>query len=217
MSSARFNQKALRQGLMDMGKFIKRIIVLLIVVSIAMPFTASGTEPMDVLKEPIDKVIDILRDPRYQGSGKRELQREKIWEIVRSFFDFLEISKRSLARNWLIFTPKERKEFTEVFGEFLGGIYIDKLQGEYHDEKVIYVGQEMVSDSKALVKTMVVRKTGEIPINYSMFRKNDTWRIYDVNVEGVSLVQNYRTQFKKSLSKESPAQLIERLRNKVEL
>lgn len=199
-----------------MGRFIKRFFVLFVMVWVGITSPVSGIEPMDELKEPIEKVIGILRDPQYKDPGKKELQREKIWEVVRTHFDFLEISKRSLARNWLIFTPKERKEFTEAFGDFLGEIYIDKLQGEYHDEKVVYVSQEMVSDSKALVKTTVIRKTGEIPMNYSMFRNNDIWKIYDVNIEGVSLVQNYRTQFKKSLLKESPAQLIERLRNKVE-
>ncbi|HPA13933.1 MAG TPA: ABC transporter substrate-binding protein [Desulfobacterales bacterium] len=197
-----------------MDTFFKPVIVAMVMVWIGTASPASGKEPLDELKQPIDKVIEILRDPLYRDEAKKKLQREKIWDVIRTHFDFLEISKRSLARNWLVFTPKERKEFTEVFGDFLGEIYIDKLQGEFQDEKVVYVGQEMVSDSKALVKTTVIRKTAEIPMNYSMLKNNDGWKIYDVNIEGVSLVQNYRTQFNQTLSKESPAQLIERLRNK---
>lgn len=197
-----------------MDTFFKPVIVVMVMAWIGTASPASGKEPLDELKQPIDKVIEILRDPLYRDEAKKKLQREKIWDVIRTHFDFLEISKRSLARNWLVFTPKERKEFTEVFGDFLGEIYIDKLQGEFQDEKVVYVGQEMVSDSKALVKTTVIRKTAEIPMNYSMLKNNDGWKIYDVNIEGVSLVQNYRTQFNQTLSKESPAQLIERLRNK---
>lgn len=197
-----------------MDTFFKPVIVAMVMVWIGTASPASGKEPLDELRQPIDMVIEILRDPLYRDEAKKKLQREKIWDVIRTHFDFLEISKRSLARNWLVFTPKERKEFTEVFGDFLGEIYIDKLQGEFQDEKVVYVGQEMVSDSKALVKTTVIRKTAEIPMNYSMLKNNDGWKIYDVNIEGVSLVQNYRTQFNQTLSKESPAQLIERLRNK---
>ena len=186
------------------------------VLFIGMASLAYSIEPINVIKEPVDKVIGILRDPQFKDDTQKEVQREKIWEIVQGFFDFKEIAKRTLAQNWKIFTPQQRKEFTDVFGEFLGKIYIDKMQGQYHDETVTYLGQEMITDSQAVVKTRILRKTVEIPIHYSMRLNQGDWKIYDMNIEGVSLVKNYRIQFRKTLLKESPAELIERLRKKVE-
>lgn len=194
---------------------MKRIIPVFILIFIYMTPRAYGLEPMEELRKPIDQVIRILRDPQYIDDAQKKLQHDKIWKIVQELFDFKEISKRSLARNWLIFTLQERKEFTDIFAEFLGDIYIDKIQGEYHNEKVVYLGQEMITDSKAIVKTKILRETLEIPIDYRMLMRKGNWKVYDVNIEGVSLVKNYRTQFSETLLSETPAQLIERVRKKI--
>ena len=179
-----------------------------------MTAAAYAKEPLESLKGPIEEVVAILNDPIYQEDGQKEIQHEKIWEVIRQIFDFTEIAKRALARNWRVFTPKQRKEFTDAFTELLGNNYINKIQGQYQDERVIYLGQEMLSGTKALVKTKIVRKHAEIPANYRMKQHNSSWWIYDVSIEGVSLVKNYRTQFNKILVKESPGQLIERIKKK---
>ena len=103
---------------------------------------------------------------------------------MRKAFDFTELSGRALAANWKTLNPQQRKEFSEVFSEVLGNTYLDKIQGGYRDEKVEYIGQEMVSDTKAVVKTKIIREKGEIPVDYSMRLKNDNWKVYDVQVEG---------------------------------
>ena len=194
---------------------MKRIIPVFILIFIYMTPCVYGLEPMEELRKPIDQVIRILRDPQYIGDVQKKLQHDKIWKIVQEVFDFKEITKRSLARNWLIFTLQERQEFTDIFAEFLGDIYIDKIQGEYHNEKVVYLEQEMITDSKAIVKTKILRETLEIPIDYRMLMRKGNWKVYDINIEGVSLVKNYRTQFSETLLSETPAQLIERVRKKI--
>jgi len=170
---------------------------------------------MDALKGPIDEGIKLLSDQKYKNPSLKRVQREKIWEIVRKAFDFTELSGRALATNWKIFNPLQRREFSEVFSEVLGNTYLDKIQGGYMDEKVAYLGQEMLSDTKAVVKTKIIREKGEIPVNYSMRLKNNNWKVYDIHVEGVSLVQNYRSQFNDILSKETPNELIRRLEKKL--
>jgi phospholipid transport system substrate-binding protein len=186
------------------------------VLLLVLPGTAVSMEPMVVIKAPIDTVIAILNDPQYEVAGTRSAQRDEIWKNVKSMFDFNEISRRAVARNWQDFTDAEKAAFTEVFSQFLGNTYIDKIQGEYHNEKIVYLGQDFYSDVYAEVKTNIVRESLEIPVNYRMMRDGDgNWKVYDVIVEGVSLVKNYRTQFASLLRKEKPAQLIERLDEKL--
>ncbi|MEW6670982.1 MAG: ABC transporter substrate-binding protein [Thermodesulfobacteriota bacterium] len=178
---------------------------------------ASGIQPMDALKGPIDRVIGVLKDPQYQAADQKSRQRDKMWEIVQGVFDFQEISRRTLANNWKLLSPGQQKEFVDVFSEFLGNTYLDKIQGEYKNEKVLYLGQDTLSETKVLIRTKILRENNvEVPVDYSMLLRDQGWKIYDVNIEGVSLVQNYRSQFSQILMKETPAQLIERLKKKRE-
>lgn len=196
---------------------MKKIIVFLILMvftSVTISFS-SGLNPMDSLKGPIDEGLSLLKDPKYKDSSQKKAQREKMWEIIRKAFDFTELGGRALAANWKIFSPKQRKEFTEVFSEVLGNTYLDKIQSGYNNEKVAYIGQEFISDNKAVVKTKIIRENEEIAVDYSMKLKNNEWNVYDVKVEGVSLVQNYRSQFDEILLKETPDELIKRLNKKL--
>ena len=103
-----------------------------------------------------------------------------------------------------------------MFSTFLGNTYIDKIQGEYHNEKIVYQDQEIREEKYAEVKTQLIRETVETPVNYRMIKgKDGSWKVYDIIVEGVSLVKNYRTQFANILQKETPAQLIQRLKDKL--
>lgn len=180
------------------------------------PLHAGKAEPVDQVKIPIEKGIAILKNPEYTGDDKKEIQREKIWEVVREVFDFKLISIRALAREWKDFNPKQQDEFVTQFTDLLRNTYIDKLQGEFHNEEVLFIGQDMISEDKALVKSKILREKVEIPMDYSMHFHDSRWWVYDVNIEGVSLVKNYRTQFKSILAKESPEQLIQRLKEKNE-
>jgi phospholipid transport system substrate-binding protein len=176
-----------------------------------------AASPLESLKIPIETVLSLLKDPKYKNPDQRQQQRDKILVITRQLFDFTEMSKRALARNWKSFTSQEQQQFADVFADHLSNSYMDKVQGEYKDETVVFLDQETVSDGKALVKTKIQRQPGAISVDYSMLLVDNQWRVYDVNIEGVSLIKNYRTQFDQILVKESPVQLIERLKKKVEI
>ncbi|MBI5591806.1 MAG: ABC transporter substrate-binding protein [Deltaproteobacteria bacterium] len=176
-----------------------------------------AASPLESLKIPIETVLSLLKDPKYKDPGQRQQQRDKILAITRQVFDFTEMSKRALARNWKSFSPQEQLQFADVFADHLSNSYMDKIQGEYKNETVVFLNEETVADGKALVRTKVQRQPSEISVDYSMLLVDNKWRVYDVNIEGVSLIKNYRTQFDQILVKESPAQLIERLKKKVDV
>jgi phospholipid transport system substrate-binding protein len=193
---------------------------LIIAISLTLLTTAVGAAaadmgPLNTIKAPIDKVIALLTAPQYAADDHRQEQRDKMWNTAKEMFDFVEISKRALAREWRNFSPAERKEFTDVFSRFLGNTYMDKIQGEYHNEKIVYVGEELFRADLAMAKTLIVRESVEIPVDYRMKKIDGAWKVYDVNVEGISLVKNYRSQFSKILEKEKPQQLIDRLKKKL--
>ncbi len=177
----------------------------------------ASASPLETIKGPIDELIVILNDPVYKDDLSKARQRDKIWEAVKVIFDFNEISRRALARNIKIFSKEEIKAFIDVFSEFLGSTYIDKIQGEYSNEKIVYLSEEILKKGRALARTKILRETLEIPVDYRLKFVNGGWKVYDIVVEGVSLVKNYRIQFNRILKKESPAQLIERLDKKLKL
>lgn len=194
---------------------MKKIIVFLVVIFIASVSFSSDLSPINSLKSPIDQGLSLLKDPKYKDASQRRIQREKMWGIIRKAFDFTELGGRALAVNWKKFSPQQRKKFSEVFSEVLGNTYLDRIQTGYKDEKVAYINQEFVSDNKAVVKTIIIRENKEISVDYSMILKENEWKVYDVKIEGVSLVQNYRSQFNEILSKETPDELIKRLNKKL--
>lgn len=180
--------------------------------------TGAATEPagpLESLRGPIERIIKVLNDPLYEGTGSKKKQRDDIWVIARPIYDFEEISKRAIGKPWLDFTASEKSRFTTVFSEFLGTTYIDKLQGEYNKETIDFE-KELVKGSVALVRTKLRRGGAVIPIDYRMKRIDGSWKVYDIIVEnGVSLIKNYRVQFTSILQKESPEQLIQRLESKL--
>jgi phospholipid transport system substrate-binding protein len=196
---------------------IPKIIAAVMAVFLVMvfPAAAGSMEPMAVIKAPVDTVITILNDPQYKVAGTKTAQRDEIWKVVKPMFDFNEIAKRAVARNWGDFNDAEKAAFTDVFAQFLGNTYIDKVQGEYHNEQIVYLGQDFYSDIYVEVKTQIVRETLTIPVNYRMIKGGGQWKVYDIIVEGVSLVKNYRTQFASILIKDKPAQLIQQLNDKL--
>lgn len=178
--------------------------------------STGSKRPMETLKGPINRIIAVLNDPVYRSPDKKTLQRDKIWEIARPIFDFDEISRRAIGNSWNTFSPDEKKRFTSIFSEFLGNTYIDKLQGEFHNEKIDFQ-KELVKGAKALVRTKLLRESATIPIDYRMKQTDGAWKVYDILVEnGVSIVKNYYVQFNSLLRENTPAQLIERLEKKLD-
>jgi phospholipid transport system substrate-binding protein len=193
---------------------VTRYVLAILIALLAARPAAAEVKPIDALRGPVEAVLGILQDPQYRPASEKERQKEKLWEIVRKVFDFEAITERAVGRNWKAFTPAQKQSFTDVFSQLLGNNYLTKIQGGFNNERVEFLSQELLSDAKARVKTKIVREVDAIPVDYSMKPDGGTWRIYDVNIEGVSLVQNYRSQFDQILSKDSPDVLIERIRAK---
>ena len=175
----------------------------------------NAKEPTDQVKNTIDKVISILNDKELKKPNKTEERRSKLRKAVGERFDYEEMAKRSLALHWQKLNPKERKEFTELFGELLERSYINKIES-YSDEKILYI-DESIEPDYSIVKTKIVTKRNvEIPLDYRLMRVSNQWKVYDVVIEGVSLVSNYRTQFSRIIRSHSYAELVKRLKTKKE-
>lgn len=198
---------------------MKRLIlipIILLAIAPAVPAAEAPTEPMAALRGPIDKVVSILKDPELKGPDKQDEQRQAIVDVVEKIFDFEKISKLALGRFRRTFNDQQMERYTELFTDLLIETYLNQVQKEFQNDEVTYLEQMYhPSDSeRAMVKTLILRKNTEVPVDYSMYSADGSWRIYDVKVEGVSLVKNYRTQFEKILLQKSPDALIEKLEKK---
>ena len=195
---------------------MKKAILYGIFLILLLPAPGLASQPMDVMKGRIDLVLSILKDPKYKEPSQVMLQRDKIWEIIIVFFDFEEMSQRATAQYWKSFNREQKKVFSNLFAKLLGNAYIDKILKEYKGEDVAYLSEEMSTEAKAVIHTKVSRGGIETKILYSMYRVGGTWKVYDVTIEGVSLVQNYRSQFSRILLNKTPAELIENLQKKLD-
>jgi len=184
----------------------------LIVLSSSIPIIWAG-EPANSIKEGTDRILDVLRDSKWKDKSKATERRKVLRKIADDYFDWEEMAKRSLALHWAERTPEEKKEFVSLFSDLLERSYIGKIEG-YKDEKIPVVG-EKVDGEYAVVETKIItQREVEVPINYKLRKKPSGWLIYDVSIDGVSLVNNYRTQFNKILSSSSYPELVRRMKLK---
>ncbi len=170
--------------------------------------------PLDSVQANVAKVLDVLRDPKLKGESAKEIKKEKLRAIYEQMFDEVELSRRTLGVHWNKLNPVQQREFVHLFRQVLEKAYIDKILS-YTNEKIVFPGERMLSSSQAEVQTKIITSSKEIPISYRVILKDDTWKVYDVVIENVSLVQNYRSQFNSILAKNTPDQLLEILRKKV--
>jgi phospholipid transport system substrate-binding protein len=192
----------------------KRIVVFCILIIFVLSIPVYAGVPMTTAEASVNRVLDVLRDSKLKSPAANEKKKEKLRVIYKDMFDEIEFSKRTLTRNWNKFSPAERVEFVKLFEQVLEKSYIDKIL-DYSNEKVNFYKESMLSDNQAEIQTKIVTASKEIPIYYRMILKDGKWKVYDVVVENVSLVQNYRTQFNDILTKNTPEQLLEILRKKV--
>jgi phospholipid transport system substrate-binding protein len=165
------------------------------------------------LKGSIERVVSTLDSPAMKGEGKAAERRAAVRQIANEIFDFGEIARRSLGRYWQPLSEAQRTEFVGLFSDLLERSYISKIE-LYGGEKIIYTG-ERVDGDLAIVSTKIITKNGtEVPIDYRLFRRGDNWKVYDVNIEGISLVSNYRTQFNKIIQSSGFNTLVDRMKAK---
>ncbi|MFH1950784.1 MAG: ABC transporter substrate-binding protein [Pseudomonadota bacterium] len=172
-------------------------------------------EPTEDVRKTTDKLIAIFSDSALKAPDKARERAIQIRKAVDERFDWEEMSKRTLATHWKKRTEKEKEEFTDLFGKLLERTYLDKVES-YSGEKVLYI-DESVDGNYAVVRVKVVtKKETEILVEYRLKNKSGEWFVYDISIEGVSLVNNYRKQFNSILVRSSYRDLMEKLRTKVE-
>jgi phospholipid transport system substrate-binding protein len=176
---------------------------------------ASPGPPTDQLRVHVDRVLKVLDDPDLRKDARTQERRATIRKIANDIFDFAEICRRSLGRHWQARTQAEQEEFVQLLTDLLERTYISRIE-RYSGEKVAFLG-DVLDTEVATVRTKIVTRNGsEIPIDYRMLRRGDRWLAYDVSVEGISLVANYRTQFNAVIQKASYQELVKKLREKQE-
>ena len=190
---------------------------MLMVTAMAVVLTTGGTAwagaPTDQLRGRVDRVLRLLEDPQLKPEARAVERRASIRAIVAEIFDFRELSQRALGPHWQGRTPDERDEFIQLFADLLERSYIDKIELYSGAERIQYTGEVLDGDQVATVRTRIVTKQGtEIPVDYRMRRVGaDRWLVYDVAIEGVSLVANYRAQFNRIIQRSSYKGLVEQL------
>jgi len=179
------------------------------------PGSAAGGVPTDQIKSTVDKALVVLKDPRLKPASKTKERREQLKQILFARFDFTEMAKRSLGANWRRRTPKEQEEFVRLFTDLLERAYADTIES-YGDEKILYVGERLDGDYADISSKVLTSKGEEFSLNYRAHFVGSEWRVYDVVVENISMVNNYRSQFNRVITNASYEELVRRLKDKAD-
>ena len=178
------------------------------------PLNAFADSPTVQIKSTVDQVIQILTNPQLQGEGRKQERRKRLRETIFVRFDFQEIAQRSLAAHWQRRTPEEQKEFIKVFSDLLEQTYVDKIES-YNNEKFIYMNERIDGPYAEVSSKMRASKGEEFTINYKLHSVGGDWKVYDLVIENVSLMNNYRSQFNRILINSTYDELISRIKAKV--
>jgi phospholipid transport system substrate-binding protein len=178
---------------------------------VSAPVVVEAGAPTEQLRSSVEQIVKVLEDPALKTDARAKDRRAAIRKEAEVVFDFTETAKRALGRHWQGLSEKDRQEFTGLFTDLIERAYISKIE-RYSGERIAYAG-EAVDGGLATVRTRFVTKQGtEIPVDYRMQQRGDRWLVYDVSVEGVSLINNYRTQFDKIIQTSSYAELVRKMK-----
>jgi phospholipid transport system substrate-binding protein len=190
------------------------LLIPLVIFSLAGPAAAQPPQgPTEQLSNDIDAIVSILRTRGLEAEEKAD----RITVLVKRRFDFEAMSRLVLAVNWRRASEEQKARFSELFADLLEANYRGRMEdyiSEYSDEHVEY-GSETIRDGRALVETLLVTDTREFPISYKMLQKEGEWLIYDVEIEGVSLVRNFRSTYDEIVRREGIDRLLERMEEKI--
>ena len=171
--------------------------------------SAAVESPTDSIRSSVDGILALLKDKELDKATRRE----KIGKVISNRFDFRAMSQRTLATNWKKASTEQKKEFIGLFSKLIENTYIGRVEA-YTDEKVDYPG-EKVKGKKAVVETLILTATADIPVNYKVYLKNDKWWVYDVVIEGISLISNYRSSYQEIVKKDGFDGLIAKMKAKI--
>ena len=189
-------------------------LILIFAVLLVIPLQSYAATPKETVESGVNNLLKTLGDPAFKAQTKDQ-QIATLGTEIEKVFDFTELSKRTLGRDWKKMSAAQQTEFVKLFKQLLQGVYADRLL-EYSDQKVIFDKEITPKKGRAEVQSYLQTSDGKkIPLFYRLTDKGGSWKVYDVIIEGVSMVKNYRTQFRDILAKDSPDKLLEILRDKV--
>jgi phospholipid transport system substrate-binding protein len=191
---------------------LKRLFLILAagIVLAAANITSADASPTDAVRGSVNSILTLLQDKELDQATRREEMRK----VINARFDFRAMSQRTLATNWKKASKEQQQEFVQLFSQLIENTYIGRVEA-YTDEKVDFPG-EKVKGKKAVVKTLILTATADIPINYKVYqKKNGEWWVYDVIIEGISLISNYRSSYQEIVKKEGFDGLIAKMKNKI--
>ena len=183
---------------------------------VSTPSRAQAGEPQEKVRETVDAVLAVLQDKSLQGEENTEKRRAKMRQAVFQRFGFEEMAQRALGQYWSKRTPAEKKEFVTLFSDLLERSYITKIEGYTGEQQVLYTKESIDKDYASVRTEIVVQRDANVEVVYQLLRRDGSWQVYDVVIEGVSLVNNYRTQFNNIISRESYEALVKKLKLKLE-
>ncbi len=192
------------------------LLAVLLSIGIGLTSTKIDPTPKKEIKNLVNQVLEVLKDPKLKAPDKEEVRRQKLRSLVEQIFDLNDIAHRVLGRYNRRFNKKQFEEFKELFAKMLESIYLTRIEN-YSGEKVIFEDERMLSPTKVAVPTKIIKDGQEIPVEYRLLKrkKDGKWIGYDVVIEGVSLVKNYRSQFYQVLKKKDVSDLLAMMREKV--
>jgi phospholipid transport system substrate-binding protein len=180
----------------------------------ASPARATAGDPVQDLRSRVDRAVQVLADPALKGDARMAERRARIKKIADEIFDYGEMSKRALGVHWQPLGPGERERFVRLFSDLLDRAYFEKIDS-YSGERVQYLNARLEGDQATVPTRVVTERGSEIPVDYRMSRAGGRWQVYDVIIEGVSLVSNYRSQFDRIVRTGSVAELLTRMEAQV--
>jgi phospholipid transport system substrate-binding protein len=176
---------------------------------------AGAAAPLDQLKAATDRVLKILQNPELKKPEQVDARRKQIRAVADEIFDWTETAKRALGRHWQGRTPPQREEFSALFADLVERSYVGKIEA-YSGERIVFAGDTLEGDQATVRTKLMTKSSTEIPIDYRLQKDGERWRAYDVLIEGVSLVANYRSQFNRIITQSGYDDLIKKLRQKRE-
>ena len=174
---------------------------------------ANAGVPTEQIRVTVDQVLTILQDPSLKPDSKQKERREQLRRVIFARFDFAEMARRSLGPEWRRRSPAEQQEFVNIFTDLLQESYIGTIES-YNGDKVLYNRELQDQDNAEVQTTLTTRREERYSINYRLRLVAKDWKVYDVVIENISVVNNYRSQFNRVLSKSSYEELVRTMKEK---
>ncbi len=184
---------------------------MLMIIAALFSVSQASAAPLDDVKKTVDEVVRIVADKEMKKSAQK--RRQALKKTIGTIFDYNEMAKRSLGKHWSQLTPDEKTQFADLFAALLENSYAGKIES-YNNEKIVYVKELLDGDHAEIKSKVVTAKRDEFTLDYRMVRQNGRWMAYDVVIEGISLVSNYRSQFSRIIKTSGYAALVKKLETK---